>query len=107
MSKIDDLPSENHAPRHIAGKPYPAVTVPDWEQIGTFGAGIAIGALIGAATALLMAPGSGESTRQRIRERLSFGRDDTMWDELGDELKQAASHFKKAEVEEIEELEPI
>lgn len=106
MYKHDVEAGENRAARKIEGKPYD--TVPDWEQIGTFGVGLAIGAVIGAATALLMAPASGEATRARLGSRIrGIGRDDSVWDELGDELKHAASRLKRGEVEEVEELEPV
>lgn len=53
-------------------------------------AGIAIGALLGAATALLMAPQSGEETRRslgRHSKRLAR-RSREMWDDLGDEARR-------------------
>ena len=56
-----------------------------------FGAGVAVGALLGAGLALLLAPQSGKATRasivrgaRRIPER---ARD--QWDDLGDELRMA------------------
>src|SRR5688500_17974370 len=47
----------------------PYETVPDWNNIGLFAAGIAVGAVLGAAVALLMAPASGEETRHSISRR--------------------------------------
>jgi gas vesicle protein len=82
-------------------------TVPDWPQIGTFVAGLGIGAVVGAAAALLLAPRSGEETRGRIRERFGRGGDESLWDSLGKELKRAAAKTKPVEDEEIEELEEI
>jgi len=41
----------------------------DWAQVGVFSAGIAIGALIGAGAALLLAPSSGYETRTRLARR--------------------------------------
>lgn len=38
----------------------------DWEQVGIFGVGLALGALIGAGAALLTAPRSGAQTRSMI-----------------------------------------
>lgn len=38
----------------------------DWRRVGVFGAGLAIGALLGAGTALLLAPSSGFETRVRL-----------------------------------------
>ncbi len=40
-----------------------------WQHAAIFGAGIALGALIGAGAALLLAPQSGEETRDLISER--------------------------------------
>ena len=82
-------------------------TVPDWAQIGTFVAGLGIGAAVGAAVALLWAPGSGEEIRGRIRRKFSRGGDDSLWDSLGQELKRAAAKRKPVDEEEIEELEEI
>lgn len=82
-------------------------TVPDWPQIGTFVAGLGIGAAIGAAVALLWAPGSGEDTRGRIRRKFSRGGDETLWESLGQELKRAAAKRKPVDEEEIEELEEL
>jgi hypothetical protein len=82
-------------------------TVPDWQQIGTFVAGLGIGAAIGAAAALLWAPRSGEETRGRIREKFSRGGDESLWNSLGSELKKAAARRKPVDEEEIEELEEV
>jgi gas vesicle protein len=40
-----------------------------WRQAAIFGAGVALGALIGAGAALLYAPQSGEETREMLSER--------------------------------------
>lgn len=82
-------------------------TVPDWRQIGTFVAGLGVGAVVGAAIALLAAPASGEETRGRIRQRFSRAGDESLWESLGRELKKAAARRKPVEEEEIEELEEI
>jgi hypothetical protein len=74
----------------------PHETVPDWNNIGLFTAGIAVGAILGASVALLFAPGSGDETRHSIARRVRNLRgDDDLWDELAEELERAA-----AEVEE-------
>lgn len=82
-------------------------TVPDWPQIGTFVAGLGIGAAIGAAAALLWAPGSGEDTRGRIRRKFSRAGDESLWESLGQELKRAAAKRKPIDEEEVEELEEV
>jgi|SRR5215210_6102002 len=70
----------------------PAETVPDWNAIGLFTAGIAVGAILGATVALLMAPASGDDTRGSIARRVRKLRgDDDVWDELAEELERAAA----------------
>lgn len=70
----------------------PFETVPDWNNIGLFAAGIAVGAVLGAAVALLMAPATGEDTRHSISRRVRKLRgDDDVWDELAEELERAAA----------------
>lgn len=60
----------------------------DWARVGAFGAGIALGALIGAGAALLLAPQSGPELRRGIALRARGARLDARdaWDELGDQL---------------------
>ena len=69
----------------------------DHSRTLAFGAGIAVGALLGAGLALLLAPQSGKATRativrgaRRIPER---ARD--RWDDLGDELRMALRQRSK------------
>src|SRR6476661_1174262 len=70
----------------------PADMVPDWNAIGLFTAGIAVGAILGATVALLMAPASGDETRERIGRRVRHLRgNDDVWDDLAEELERAAS----------------
>ena len=79
----------------------PHETVPDWNNIGLFTAGIALGAILGASIALLWAPASGDETRQRIGRRVRKLRgDDDVWDELAEELELAASEEEEEEEEE-------
>jgi len=70
----------------------------DWEQVGTFGAGIAVGALLGAAAALLFAPYSGSATRRAIRRRARFLGEDARdaWDDLGEGLRDARREAQRA-----------
>lgn len=78
------------------GLPYESV--PDWNAIGLFTAGIAVGAILGATVALFMAPGSGEETRERLSRRVRrFRGDDDVWDELAEELERAASEREEEE----------
>jgi hypothetical protein len=70
----------------------PHDTVPDWNNIGLFTAGIAVGAILGATVALLWAPMSGDQTRHSIARRVrSLRGDDDVWDELAEELERAAA----------------
>ena len=83
------------------GLPYE--TVPDWYNIGLFTAGIAVGAILGAAVALLFAPASGDETRHSIARRVRNIRgDDDVWDELARELELAAAE-REEDAEEDEE----
>ena len=73
----------------------PHETVPDWNNIGLFTAGIAIGAILGATGALLLAPASGDETRQSIAKR--FRGNDDIWDDLAEELELAAAESEDLE----------
>jgi hypothetical protein len=74
----------------------PSETVPDWNNIGLFTAGIAVGAILGATVALLMAPASGDETRHGIARRVRKLRgDDDIWDDLAEELERAATEREK------------
>jgi hypothetical protein len=82
----------------------PLGTVPDWNNIGLFTAGVAVGAILGAAVALLMAPASGDETRHSIARRVrNIGGDDNVWDELAEELERAAAERE----EEAEDKVPV
>jgi gas vesicle protein len=81
----------------------PGEMVPDWNNIGLFTAGIAVGAILGAAVALLFAPASGGETRHRIARRVKNIRDeDDIWDELAQELELAAADQEREQEEELE-----
>jgi hypothetical protein len=64
----------------------------DWGRIGIFAAGLAAGLTIGAGVALLLAPASGEETREYLGERARAlrGQADAGWDDLRDELRWLA-----------------
>ena len=81
----------------------PGEMVPDWDNIGLFTAGIAVGAILGAAVALLFAPASGGETRHKIARRVRDIRgEDDVWDELAAELERAAGE-QEEELEEARE----
>src|SRR5574338_39510 len=56
----------------------------DWEHVGLLGAGLVVGALIGAGAALLLAPQSGQATRSTLRRQARFARHRATdaWDDL-------------------------
>ncbi len=60
----------------------------DWEHVGLVGAGLLVGVLVGAGTALLLAPQSGEETRTLIRRKARFARHRAgdAWDDLAGDL---------------------
>jgi hypothetical protein len=62
----------------------------DWARLGAFGAGIAVGALLGAGTALLLAPATGFETRIRLARgaRRVGDRVVDRWDDLGDAVRR-------------------
>ena len=64
----------------------------DWEHVGLLGAGLLVGALVGASAALLLAPQSGRETRTLIRRRARSARHraSDAWADLADELAAVA-----------------
>lgn len=77
----------------------PVEMVPDWNAIGLFATGIAVGAILGASVALLLAPASGEETRHRIANKVRRREDDDdIWEQLAEELDRAAAE-NEVEVE--------
>jgi hypothetical protein len=69
----------------------------DWGQVGVFGAGIAIGALIGAGAALLLAPATGFETRTRLAStaRRRGARVADQFDDLTDDVRRGARRGKQ------------
>ena len=101
-SSVPKAPPPGSIPQpQLDGAPHE--TVPDWNNIGLFTAGIALGAILGASVALLWAPASGDETRHRIGQRVRGLRaDEDVWDELAEELERAAAE-REGEAEEEEE----
>ena len=69
----------------------------DWEHVGLLGAGLLIGAALGAGAALLFAPQSGEETRTIIRRqaRNARHRAGDAWADLADELAAATRRGRR------------
>lgn len=69
----------------------------DWDRVGIFGAGIALGAILGVGITLFTAPVSGPDARRAVRRRarhaLWTGKD--AWEDLRDELAAATMRKKK------------
>jgi hypothetical protein len=70
----------------------------DWRGPGILSLGILAGALVGAGVALLLAPQSGEETREQIaiRARRLGTRADAGWDDLRDELRRVRRRSRRA-----------
>jgi len=86
----------------------PHERVPDWNNIGLFTAGVAVGAILGAVVALFLAPASGEVTRHRVGRRVRGIRgSDDIWGELAEELERAAAESEEEEEEEEELKEAL
>ena len=69
----------------------------DWEHVGLLGAGLLVGALVGASAALLLAPQSGRETRTAIRRRARFARHraSDAWADLAEELAAVARRGRR------------
>ena len=69
----------------------------DWEHVGRLGAGLLVGALVGAGAALLLAPQSGQETRTAIRRRARFARHraSDAWMQLADDLAAVARRGRR------------
>ena len=63
-----------------------------------FAAGVVVGVILGASTALLFTPQTGADTRHAIaREGRRLGRRSRdAWEDLGDELRRAAQRSRRA-----------
>ena len=69
----------------------------DWARAGTFGSGIAIGALVGAGLALLLAPQSGVEMRRSISRagQRAGTRAADAWGGLGDDWRVASARARR------------
>ena len=68
--------------------------VPDWNSIGIFATGIALGAVLGATVALLVTPASGRELRHRVARRFGRGKNESVWEQLADELAEAEGELE-------------
>lgn len=83
------------AHEHAQGQSY--VEERDWARAGMFGAGLALGLLIGAGAALLFTPNTGEETRAMLGERARDlgGYASDRWDDLRGELRWLGRRGRK------------
>ena len=91
MTDDADLPDSEDEEETVAGG-----------RGSSFAAGLALGALLGAAVALLVAPAPGHVTRRRLRHRLDDARDFAR-EKLGEARDYASEKLDDAR-EEFEEL---
>jgi len=75
----------------VEGRPFTEIR--DLGKMGTIIAGVAVGAMIGAGAALLLAPGSGDETRTAIKRRVRklTRRERGVWKSLARALEAAAN----------------
>jgi hypothetical protein len=92
----DDAAYDVTAPAEAVGDSYEEER--DWRAAGILSLGVLAGALVGAGVALLLAPQSGEETRERIanRARRLGSRADASWDDLRDELRRLRRRSRRA-----------
>jgi gas vesicle protein len=90
-----NAPRTSRAARVQHGEP--TRSEPDWKRIVLFTAGALLGATVGAGATLLLAPQSGEETRQDLarRGRRLRIRTADAWDDLRDELRRAARRGRR------------
>jgi hypothetical protein len=92
-----DSPERKTALVPLTEEPDPEM-VPDWTGIGLFATGIALGTVLGATAALLVAPESGRELRHRVTRRFGRGAsDDSVWEQLADELAAAEKELAARE----------
>lgn len=92
------MPDNANSPRdetddgvfEVEGQPFTESR--DLGKMATIIAGVAVGAMIGAGAALLLAPGSGEETRTAIGQRVRklTRRERSVWKSLASAMEEAA-----------------
>ncbi|MEP6621878.1 MAG: YtxH domain-containing protein [bacterium] len=91
-------PPANHRVARVGADPSHDT---DWQQVAVFGAGLALGILVGAGVALLTAPQAGVETRDDLRRgarrttRAIGRRSRTAWTELQEELRSASESLRR------------
>lgn len=92
------MPDTANSPRNkkddglfeVEGQPFTETR--DVGKMATIIAGVAVGAMIGAGAALLLAPGSGDETRAAIKQRVRklTRRERSVWKSLARAMEEAA-----------------
>lgn len=92
------MPDTANSPRNekddglfeVEGQPFTETR--DLGKMATIIAGVAVGAMIGAGAALLLAPGSGDETRAAIKQRVRklTRRERSVWKSLARAMEEAA-----------------
>jgi hypothetical protein len=84
--------SNGHSKAAAAPRGRPFSREADWHTVALVSAGVAVGALLGAGVALLVAPQSGAHTRLALSRQLRRHRPwhTSPWEQLGEELSKAA-----------------
>lgn len=69
----------------------------EWDNLGIFGAGLAVGLTLGAGLALLLAPRSGEETRELLGDRSRWigGRVSGGFDDIRDGVERATRRSRR------------
>ena len=69
----------------------------EWDNLGIFGAGLAVGLTLGAGLALLLAPRSGEETRELLGDRSRWigGRVTGGFDDIRDGVERATRRSRR------------
>lgn len=90
-------------------QPPNSITANASPRIGSVAAGVAVGLLVGAGVALLLAPREGSDTRRALRRRIRRvgHRGQDAWLDLREELRRAALRVQRARRRRVVEAELV